>query len=188
MRPILVGEDNPYGSDPRYALYFEPEHSAGGRLCRLVLGLSGKDYIRGFERLNLCGSRWSNEEARKSADAIMARAQDAKSTIVLLGAKVTRAFQFNYAPFTKLDYLDKVRVVFLPHPSGRNRVWNEPGAFARARHLLHEAGVLPVPSHVPLPREEMPRTATTTERPALCSNCGILVEGEHCPDCGPMVR
>ena len=40
FRPIIVGEANPYGGDPAYALYPIPENSAGGRLCRLIMALS----------------------------------------------------------------------------------------------------------------------------------------------------
>jgi hypothetical protein len=195
VRPLLVGEDNPYSRDPRYALYPEPEHSAGGRLCRLVMGLSVKDYIRGFERVNLCAGEWSAAEASVHADAIMSRVTNtANARVVLLGSKVATAFRFDYAPFTSLHYLDRVRVVFLPHPSGRCHYWNEPGAFDRARDALTRAGALPLPPHPPLPLKAtgewlylLPSTnTTTTQRPAWCSNCHLIVRGEHCPECGPI--
>ncbi len=40
MKPLFVGESNPYGNPERFDLYPEPANSAGGRLCRLVLGVS----------------------------------------------------------------------------------------------------------------------------------------------------
>jgi hypothetical protein len=199
MKPLLVGEDNPYSRDHRYALYPEPEHSAGGRLCRLIMRLSVKDYIRGFDRVNLCAGEWSMREAKDHADCIMTdrimtNAILSNWTVVLLGAKVTEAFKFDFKPFSSLRYLDRAQIVILPHPSGRNRVWNEPGAFDRARETLEQASVLPLP---PWPPKEYPRKATgdlleclpstnmTTRRPAWCSNCHLIVRDEHCPECGP---
>jgi hypothetical protein len=39
---LLLGEANPYGGDPRYALYPEPEGSSGWRLCHMVMGLGAR--------------------------------------------------------------------------------------------------------------------------------------------------
>lgn len=194
MRPLLVGEDNPYSRDPRYALYPEPEHSAGGRLCQLIMRLSVKEYIRGFDRVNLCAEKWSMREAKDHADRIMTNAILNNWKVVLLGAKVTEAFKFDFKPFSSLRYLDRVEIVILPHPSGRCRAWNEPGALDRAHDMLVRAGVLPLPPWPPTeyPKkaaaewlELLPSTDTTTRRPAWCSNCHLIVWGEHCPECGP---
>jgi len=76
--------------------------------------------------------------------------------IVLCGAKVTSAFGFAYEPF-KIHRDFEVRdaamptiplgkaptFVILPHPSGLNRAWQQPGAVARARAVLVESGVQP---------------------------------------------
>lgn len=188
MRPLLVGEDNPYSRDQRYALYPEPEHSAGGRLCRLIMRLSVKDYIRGFERVNLCEGEWSKREARSSAARLLSLAS---GRVILLGKKVCEAAGIDYLPYTWLSTAD---TVILPHPSARCRAWNESGAFERSHQTLVRAGVLPLP---PWPPKEYPRKATgawlellmstgsTTSRPAWCSNCHLIVKSEHCPECGP---
>lgn len=193
MRPLLVGEDNPYGSDPRYALYPEPRNSAGGRLCRDIMQLSVKDYIRGFERVNLCAGKWSMTEARESARLVKMR-PEIPLAYVLLGAKVCAAWGVAYEPFRVSPSGLGCLQVILPHPSGRNRAWNESGAAARARRALEEAGVLPLPPWPPreLPRKAegewldlLPSTDMTARRPAWCSNCHLVVRGEHCPECGP---
>ena len=44
-------------------------------------------------------------------------------------------------PFRPFEVFGKNRIV-LPHPSGLNRMWGEPGAFDRARAVLREAGAL----------------------------------------------
>jgi hypothetical protein len=144
VKPLLVGEDNPYGSDPRYALFPIPIGSAGHRLRAKILGVTLGSYLRDFDRVNLCSLRWRAEEAREKAyELTMLR-----DKLVLLGAKVARAFGMKHVPFSysKLPsgmYEHERMVVQLPHPSGRCRLWNEPGAFERARAVLREAGVLP---------------------------------------------
>jgi hypothetical protein len=59
-RVVLVGESNPYGADPRYALYPLPPQASGGRLAR-ILGLSARQYLRAFpHRVNLLTTaRWA---------------------------------------------------------------------------------------------------------------------------------
>lgn len=156
MRPLLVGEDNPYGGDPRYALYPEPRNCAGDRLCRLVMGLTSREYLARFDRANLCAERWSVKEAHRRAAVFLDERPE--GVFVLLGAKVAAAFErasgfaIQPSPFlmkvleveSPLSLLRGVkRFVFLPHPSGRCRAWNEPGAFDLARSVLRVAGVLP---------------------------------------------
>lgn len=148
MRPLLVGEANPYGGDPYYALYPDPPNCAGDRLCRKVMGLDPDDYLERFDRVNLCPRRWSAREARERADAM--RIERKGGTLVLLGARVTRAFGMFFAPFLverrgpvwPADGASTAYVV-LPHPSGLSRAWNAPGAYDRARAVLREVGVLP---------------------------------------------
>jgi len=145
-RPILVGEANPYGGDPRFALYPEPEHSAGGRLCRLILGLEVRDYLRRYDRRNLCSTAWRIAEAREAAAAIGREVDEAYRagtvrTVVLFGSKVCSAFGVRFEPFTRRAQGD-CGLVILPHPSGLSRGWNAPGSFERAREVLRAARAL----------------------------------------------
>lgn len=149
MKPLLVGEQNPYGSDPRYALWPKPERSAGGRLCRLILGIEMMAYLRTFDRVNLCAGSWSHREAVERASALMARPIDKTDLdtppriIILLGSKVCRAFQVPFVPFTEDSTIGDpcLRVLILPHPSGLCRVWNMPDSYERARQTLRLGGV-----------------------------------------------
>lgn len=155
--PYLIGESNPYGADPRYALYPLPERSAGGRLCRLIVRMPAHDYIAYYRRFNLCSGSWRMKEARKTAEATLAEVRRIRSVarcrgeavyppkLVLLGAKVSEAFGIVFEPFTVYsgtwcDY------IMLPHPSGLNRLWNEPGSYDRAHALLVKHGAVPVAS------------------------------------------
>lgn len=147
MKPLLVGEANPYGSDPHYALYPDPPGCAGDRLCRKVMGLEPDDYLERFDRVNLCPSRWSTRGARERAAALLE--EYPQVPLVLLGAKVTRAFRWLFTPFeswvaSEVAIIGRGRTfVCLPHPSGLSRAWNAPGAYDRARSVLREAGALP---------------------------------------------
>ena len=136
-RVLLVGEDNPYGSDPAYALYPLPEHASGGRLQR-ILGLTRSAYLRDHERVNLCDGRWALRAATARAQQLHASRQDGTG-VVLLGTRVALAFRRaaaytddEFAPFTLARY-ETVWYLTLPHPSGRNRAWNASDAVLRAR-------------------------------------------------------
>lgn len=132
---VLVGEANPYGGDPKFALYPAPERSAGGRLCSLILGMRTGEYLRAFDRVNLCPSTWSIGVARLSAKGLKGR------YAVLFGAKVCSAFDVPFDPYES-QYPATVQggggLLILPHPSGLCRLWNEAGAYDRARRAILE--------------------------------------------------
>lgn len=136
---LLVGEVNPYqqAEAAYYALYPYPERSAGGRFCRVILGLEPRPYLRAYARHNLCSGKWSAPAARKRAAELL-REYAEPLPIVLLGARVQEAFGQPFQPFTR-----EGRFVRLQHPSGLSRLWSEPDAFERARTLMREAGAMP---------------------------------------------
>lgn len=141
----LIGENNPYGPDQRYALYYEPKGSAGERLCRLVLGLEPRQYLRHFHRRNtLVGSSWSAPKAREGAANILAETAPGDS-VVLFGKRVWDAWfpllqlaerHAAWQPYHVHVGPESRTFAALPHPSGLSRAWNEPGAFLRARGVV----------------------------------------------------
>jgi hypothetical protein len=142
VRVWLIGENNPYGPDPRFALYCEPPHSAGGRLRRLVLAMTERDYLRSFERRNLLSQdRWSVPAARKAAADLRAQMTE-DDRVILFGRRVfdawTAPLGWKWRPFEAylMDPLSREQILALPHPSGLSRAWNEEGAFARARLVV----------------------------------------------------
>jgi hypothetical protein len=147
-RVLLVGEINPYGSEPEFALYCAPAASAGGRLQRLVLDLPRWAYL-GIWRANLCVGSWDAAEARVRA-AELAHGDRPWEVIVGLGVKVAEALRQTsvdsekWEPFTtrrvfQLQGADRT-VITLPHPSGRNAAtWARDGARERARELVRAA-------------------------------------------------
>ena len=139
---------NPYGSDPRFALWPQPANASGNRL-RKILGLRVSTYVA-LERVNLCAGRWSLSAARETADVIRRRACD--GVVVALGRKVATGFRlkvkdpmfavyvqdvFPTAPFGELS-VGTCTIVLLPHPSGLSHKWNAPDSRRRARELLRE--------------------------------------------------
>jgi len=126
LKPLLVGELNPYGSSPEFALYPLPKGASGDRLCR-IMGVSTRGYLKRFDRVNLCVGKWSFVAARSVAEKL----KQEDRVFVLLGAKVCRAFGYDFTPFCVCG-----KVVILPHPSGRSRLWNGSESVGRARDAL----------------------------------------------------
>lgn len=138
-RLILVGEDNPYGAEPEFALYCYPPGCAGYRLRRIV-GLPQHQYLA-LHRTNLCPTDWSMKEARRRAQLLTADQSAPWRVIVMLGRKVADAFNYD-RPFFTHDVAPQtggeMKLVSLPHPSGRNTVWNDRRLVGRAREILRE--------------------------------------------------
>lgn len=139
IRPLLVGESNPYSARPEAALFPHPRNSAGARLCFDILGFrQAAAYLRTFDRCDLCGLVWRLPDARARA----AELATGDRPLVLLGAKVCQAFNVTFEPFTEttLPWRERGRrglpAVILPHPSGRCRIWLRDGAVERGRELV----------------------------------------------------
>lgn len=138
MKPVLVGEYNPYGSNPRFALFPNPRSSAGGRLCYDIFGMNAAEYLRSFDRMNLLEiAKWSASLARSRAASLLT--DNPGRTFILLGSNVCKAFGFEFKPFSSdARLVPPGRIIRLPHPSGRCLLWNAPDAAETARRLVAE--------------------------------------------------
>jgi hypothetical protein len=140
-RVLLVGENNPYGSDPEFALYCYPPGCAGYRLCR-ILGLPQHQYLS-LHRKNLCDGDWSKEQAKERALSLLSP-QAPWNVMVLLGRKVTETFEkialdAPLIAFSTRTCSPDMTLVSLPHPSGRNAAaWSNPKLHERAQQILRE--------------------------------------------------
>lgn len=132
MKVLLVGETNPYNPEARFALYPLPAGASGGRLAK-ILGMTARDYLRTFDRMNLVSGAWSLQTARDTA-----RSRTTAPYRILLGRRVCAAHGVEFRPFTTVSSRTQrwVSCVILPHPSGRSRLWNAPTAASRARRLV----------------------------------------------------
>jgi hypothetical protein len=134
-RVVVVGELNPYGSRPEFALYHLPRKASGNRL-REHLGLTDVTYRR-LDKVNLCDGEWDSCSARARAVTILIEGRH--DVVVMLGAKVRRAFGEVGLAFFESSTPDHLRgrvLVTLPHPSGMCRAWNAPDARDKAVRLL----------------------------------------------------
>ena len=138
---LLLGEDNPYGSDPSFSLYCYPVGCAGYRLRR-ILGLPQHQYL-GLHRANLCDGSWSAPRAKQRARELLVP-HSLHPVIVMLGRKVTDAVRraalidMDIVPFSVRTCSPGLTLVSLPHPSGRNAAMWGPSARDRARQILRE--------------------------------------------------
>lgn len=135
---LIVGESNPYGGDDEHALYPAPDGCSGHRLCCKILGMRRAAYLDSFLRTNLVEGAWDADRAESRAMAIM-RESARGSRVIVLGTKVARAFKIiGGTKFFEVYHAyaggqPRGQYLYLPHPSGLCRVWNEPGAVAKAR-------------------------------------------------------
>lgn len=155
-RILLVGEDNPLSTSPEFALYFQPSGCSGHRLQSKILGLDARRHYLAMWRSNLCCGGWDRSMAKDRAAALCGQ-RSPWDTIVLLGVKVAGAFaevlhnrevaqMFEVTRYSGDRLAISVGIrggdpgdtsfVTLPHPSGRNTLWNDKAQIARARHLL----------------------------------------------------
>lgn len=152
-RVLLLGEDNPQSASPEHALYDYPPNCAGERLRRLILDIPSDRYLS-IWRTNLCNPTWSEQIARRRA--LELALDDTWDTIIMVGRKVARAMasvdrtrlsKANQDPLEPFEVSPRyfrgdtgrwVQLVSLPHPSGRNLIWNNPDARETARRIVRD--------------------------------------------------
>lgn len=119
--------NNPHSSDPRHALAPYPEGVAGHRLWRMlhdVSGASRTEYMRVFDRRNLLSApRWDPVAARRESDDLWPTLED--RTVLILGQTTRNVLWLPEAPPLSWRTTQRVRWCLVPHPSGRNRWYND---------------------------------------------------------------
>jgi len=140
MKPLIVGQA-PGPSEDGWPLMGR----CGDRLA-VLFGLSVAEYAIIFERVNLLpkfpGKKGKGDAFDRRNAAIAARnikigfRMSSRPFSILLGRNVAEAFGFEYRPLGVQRHHELGHLVFLPHPSGINRWWNEPENVWRAKKLL----------------------------------------------------
>lgn len=135
MKPLIVGE-----APNRSGSYRTPCEGRVGRRLAACCGLSFDDYLRRFERTNVFArppARWRIAVARRRAWRLV-RGRFGDRVVVVLGRRAAAAFGlFDYFVWTRVG---RARVTVVPHPSGRNRYWNDPARVARAARFMRRIG------------------------------------------------
>ncbi len=147
MRTLLVGLDNPHSINPRDALLPAPGigNGTGGRIVEMIregapralADYSLEDYERDFDRVNLYPVQNAiNGKGATKADRMMAQwclmyaMRGGYENVVLFGNRVKAAFADvtpewpNDSDYCRVG--DTISFWYVPHPSGRNRFYNEP--------------------------------------------------------------
>lgn len=131
MRELLIVGERPSGPVDADG----PLAGRAGRFLATLAGISFESYLC-WPRVNLFeapGDRWDARAARLRARAILVEHPDVD--LLLLGRRVSDAFSVPYTAFTAHQAAGTTAYV-LPHPSGRNRVWNDREAQRRAARFL----------------------------------------------------
>jgi hypothetical protein len=131
MRPLLIGRDNPYNGD---ALLPLPRGAAGDRLRR-ILGMTDREYLRAFERMNLddVDGEWYSHDPEWVTASLLTQHP---GPFILLGRDVCLALGIPYRPFRTAWIRGCFQALTLPHPSGRCRTWNDRKNWTRARRAV----------------------------------------------------
>lgn len=121
---LLVGEMPAAGSGS-LPLFPHPKNSAGGRLL-LWSRITPTQYLGRLRRTNIYTTAteepWDPAHAELRAQEITEQLTDG-TRVVLLGKRVSEAFQV-WVPF-KMERRGRIFLTSIPHPSGRNLVYND---------------------------------------------------------------
>ena len=139
---ILIGESPGKGSTlANHSPLFPLPKSASGFRLKELMGLSLTQYTV-LRRVNLIAKpmhgKWDKELAAWTAKGLLGGGLLRDSRCILLGQKVKEAFSLlSMEDFTWTRY-DHIQVASIPHPSGLNRVWNDPEVKAKAERFFSE--------------------------------------------------
>ena len=156
VRGMLVGEAPGPNTDPRLPLFPAPGNSAGARLLRYA-GIDPVDWFGKLLRVNLCDGPWSLRRATVGRARVLSYLLDeanfydgAPLRVLLLGTRVASAWgcrgSFGYeehqyglnpiATFRMVPSDKTLHVAWIPHPSGRNLLYNVRRNQSRAKRSV----------------------------------------------------
>jgi hypothetical protein len=136
LRNLIVGLDNPQSSDPRYALYSRPSGCAGSRLLAMMR-LAQPDFLEraylNIPKTNLfpvgpVPSRDRRTMLRAAGLVLLSQLEGRGTKVVLLGTEVRDAVMRHddrpEVDFAEYEAIYGSHYAWIPHPSGRNRLYN----------------------------------------------------------------
>jgi hypothetical protein len=155
VRGLLIGEAPGPNTDGTIPLFPHQPGCAASRLMGYA-GLKPSDWLGRLRRVNLCEESWSQGEANAgvikaiewlTADPNLLDGQPLR--VLLLGRRVADAWQVGAQPFgfTKRTVnRTRIRIAWIPHPSGRCLAYNDRKNQLRARRaVLWAAGMRTTP-------------------------------------------
>jgi uracil-DNA glycosylase len=132
---LMVGEAPSPTSDPEVPII----SGRSGRWLRWLLGEHWSLFYEACAFINLVetypGPLYPLETSRHAAREVLESVVRPR-TLILCGRKVSSAFGYAKAEFLSVADMPRERLVFLPHPSGLCRWWNDEHNRSRARAQL----------------------------------------------------
>lgn len=151
---LFVGLDNPQSRDPRYALFPSPKGCTGHRLMEMMgevdttLTFTRKTYID-IPKLNLfpvgpCPTSQKRGWLEMAGSLLKRQLEGQAKNVVLFGNEVRDAvFTADTQP-KAMEWIkfgsDSTMYAWVPHPSGRNRYYNDTRKRRRVARFMQEAG------------------------------------------------
>ena len=144
---MLVGEAPGPHTNPKLPLFPEPTNSAAARLLRYA-GIPAVDWMGKLVRVNMCDEAWSARRALAGFMHTLGYLLDETNfvdghplRVLLLGAKVARAWGKHGAFGHSMNHYAEapgvtLQVAWVPHPSGRNLIYNDRRNQLRARNAV----------------------------------------------------
>lgn len=141
-RFVIVGMNNPLSRDPRRALWPQPDGCTGHRLWQMATARTGvtmEEWVAMTDRRNLVSGEWDREAAREQARRWVPELQS--RTTILLGSEVAGCFPSigmicQWARPKGTPPRAAPPWIHIPHPSGRNRWYNDPACVLATEILL----------------------------------------------------
>lgn len=155
-RGLLIGEAPGPNTDALLPLFPHPPNSTGGRLLKYA-GVDPAEWLGKLVRMNLCDGAWSARRAVAGRARALAYLLDEENyhdgrplRVLLLGRRVARAWScygafgheqhqygLNPIPARRAVATDKtLHVAWIPHPSGKNLLYNSRRNQLRARRAV----------------------------------------------------
>lgn len=136
-RVILVGMNNPQGNP---AFWPHPPGCAGHRLYMMlksgVPNLTTTQFRESFDFINVLPDRvWTDIAARRAGPPLRNSLRGRR--LVLVGVEVRDCMRFPNRDFLVWAKDFDVEWACFPHPSGRNRYFNDPPRKEKAVRFLH---------------------------------------------------
>jgi len=132
MKPLLIGMAR---NDNRRGPPLNPEGGggAGDRLLK-ISGMTRDEYLSTFRRCNILPfGRWSSLRARRRGLRLQGTL---RGKVIVLGRETWRALGLPRVGFFTRLRTSEAEFILLPHPSGRNLIYNDARARGRARRIL----------------------------------------------------
>jgi len=131
MRPLILG----MAHDGPPLVPGKPGSTADRLLA--ISGMTHDEYLANFKRLNLLPlGHWCPIKARVRGLRIQ---RSLRGKVIVLGKQTWSALGLPRIDFFERVVTADAEFILLPHPSGRNLIYNDPRNRERARRILRRA-------------------------------------------------